>query len=293
ETEQQRAEKIQKNRSFRIGSNGDGSSWFHGVGPTAEVARLEAALKPLLNDIFQDARQEGRREPVDAYTFDALMVLADRPRPAPTGTTADTAPATNGTNSSTPVVSDSDGWSFAKVIVRADLAALDRGHTEAGELCEIAGHGPVPVADVWKIIDGGAFIAGIATNGTQIDRVRHYGRHPTVLQRTVLEWETAGTCAVEGCTNAVRTEIDHTEPWATTHVTQIGDLAAICTRCHHLKTHRGYTLGPRLPTGKRQLIPPGECPAGAPPDAPSEQPGDAPVADGPDEPERPGLFDTG
>ncbi|HEY6531559.1 MAG TPA: HNH endonuclease signature motif containing protein, partial [Acidimicrobiales bacterium] len=191
------------------------------------------------------------------------------------GTTADTAPATNGTNSSTPVVSDSDGWSFAKVIVRADLAALDRGHTEPGELCEIAGQGPIPVADAWKIIDGGAFVAGIVTDGTDVSKVRHLGRRPTVLQRTVLEWETAGTCAVEGCTNAVRTEIDHTEPWATTQVTQIGDLAALCKSCHAKKTYEGFTLGPRLPNGKRQLIPPGH------PAPPGEQGAQS------------GLFDTG
>ncbi|HEY6532574.1 MAG TPA: DUF222 domain-containing protein, partial [Acidimicrobiales bacterium] len=274
ETEQQRAEKIRKQRSFRIGSSGDGSSWFHGVGPTAEVARLEAALKPLLNDIFQDARQQGRREPVDAYTFDALMALADRPR---MGSGSDEGPARE-------VDPSDDGWSFAKVIVRADLAALDRGHVEPGELCEIAGQGPVPVADVWKIIDGGAFIAGIVTDGTQIDRVRHYGRHPTVLQRTVLEWETAGTCAVEGCTNPIAIEIDHVADWANTHLTQIGDLAAICRSCHAKKTYEGFTLGPRLPTGKRRLIPPSET---------SPPPCDASIADGPDEPEQPGLFDTG
>ncbi|HEY6531462.1 MAG TPA: HNH endonuclease signature motif containing protein, partial [Acidimicrobiales bacterium] len=214
------------------------------------------------NDIFQDARQEGRREPVDAYTFDALMVLADRPHPAPTDTTTET-PTTNGTN-------DGENWRFAKVIVRADLAALDRGATGPGELCEIAGQCPIPVAEAWKIIDGGAFVAGILTRGTQIDRVIHYGRHPTVLQRTVLEWETAGTCAVQGCTNAVRTEIDHTEPWATTHVTHIEHLAALCRSCHAKKTYEGFTLGPRLPNGKRKLIPPGQP---APPGEHTEQSG--------------------
>jgi hypothetical protein len=143
------------------------------------------------------------------------------------------------------------------VIVRADLAALDRGHVEPGELCEIAGHGPVPIADVWDMIDGGAFIAGILTRGTDIVALRHLGRRPTALQRTVLEWETAGTCAVEGCTNAVRIEIDHVDPWARTHTTDIDQLAGLCVHCHRRKTHEGFTLGPRLPTGKRRLHSPG------------------------------------
>jgi hypothetical protein len=33
ETEASRAERIRRNRSFRVGSNGDGSSWFHGIAP--------------------------------------------------------------------------------------------------------------------------------------------------------------------------------------------------------------------------------------------------------------------
>jgi 5-methylcytosine-specific restriction endonuclease McrA len=108
------------------------------------------------------------------------------------------------------------------------------------------------------MIDGGAFIAGILTRGTDIVALRHLGRRPTALQRTVLEWETAGTCAVEGCTNNVRIEIDHVDPWAHTHLTDIDQLAGICSRCHRRKTHHGYNLGPRLPTGKRHLHPPGE-----------------------------------
>jgi hypothetical protein len=271
ETEASRAERIRRNRSFRVGSNGDGSSWFHGIGPTSDIARLEAALKPILDDIFQDARQEGRREPVDAYTFDALLTLTDR------GAIGGRHPGTPGGGDSAAIGRDAnaagareeqdavggagrarDRHGHAKVIVRADLGALDRGHTEPGERCEIAGHGPVPVADVWKMIDGGAFIAGILTHGTDIVALRHLGRRPTALQRTVLQWETAGTCAVEGCTNNVRIEIDHVDPWAHTHTTDIDQLAGLCVHCHRRKTHEGFTLGPRLPTGKRHLHPPGQ-----------------------------------
>jgi hypothetical protein len=299
ETEASRAERIRRNRSFRVGSNGDGSSWFHGIGPTTDIARLEAAIRPILDDIFQDARQDGRREPVDAYTFDALLTLTDRgasrsnagagagaadggntggsgEEPALSGGTAGTSSGQRSSGNGR----SGDRHGHAKVIVRADLGALDRGHTEPGELCEIAGHGPIPVADVWKMIDGGAFIAGIVTDGTDIVALRHLGRRPTALQRTVLEWETAGTCAVEGCTNTIRIEIDHVADWAHTHTTDIDQLAGICSRCHRRKTHEGFTLGPRLPTGKRHLHPPGE------PNPPGE-----PVPAG-QQAEQHGLFDT-
>jgi hypothetical protein len=304
ETEQDRAARIRRNRSFRVGSNGDGSSWFHGIGPTTDIARLEAALKPILDDIFQDARQDGRREPVDAYTFDALMTLTDRGAIASEDTRVGGG-ANAGRSGDEPERSGEDRarsggaaragdrHGHAKVIVRADLAALDRGHTEPGELCEIAGHGPIPVADVWDMIDGGAFIAGIVTHGTDIIALRHLGRRPTALQRTVLEWETAGTCAVEGCTNNVRIEIDHVDPWAHTHTTDIDQLAGLCVHCHRKKTHHGYTLGPRLPTGKRHLLPPGERPDSAlstMPDHQSSQPQPTEPADG--STGQAGLFDS-
>jgi hypothetical protein len=175
-----------------------------------------------------------------------------------------------GASSSEDAARAGDGHGHAKVIVRADLGALDRGHVELGELCEIAGHGPIPVADVWDMIDGAAFIAAILTEGTDIVALRHLGRRPTVLQRTVLEWETAGTCAVQGCTNTTRVEIDHVTDWADTHVTDIDHLAGICIHCHRKKTHQGFTLGPRLPNGQRQLHPPGHR---TPPDEQDEQDG--------------------
>jgi hypothetical protein len=284
DTEAERAEKVRRKRSLRIGSAGDGSSWVHLNGPTADIARLEATLKPIIDGIFHDARREGRREPFEAYAYDALLTLADRDN--------NTASRTGG----------GDRCRDAKVIVRADLAALDRGHVEPGEVCEIAGHGPIAVTEAWRIIDGGAFVAGIVTDGTDITALQHLGRRPTALQRTVLEWETAGTCAVEGCTNHAAIEIDHVQDWADTHLTHIEHLAALCRTCHATKTYDGYRLGPRLANGKRKLIPPhppGSPPPSAQPDRPAardERDHAAPArpghALGPHDPEQTGLFDT-
>ena len=155
------------------------------------------------------------------------------------------------------------------MIVRVDLTALDRGSVAPGEVCEIAGQGPIPVADAWRMIDGDAFIAAVTTKGTEIDKVVHLGRRPTVLQRTALEWFSAGECSIEGCTNPARIEVDHVADWADTRITALPDLASPCGHHHDLKTHHGYTFGPRLPSGKRRLIPPeGLDPSGGtdPPD---------------------------
>ena len=152
-----------------------------------------------------------------------------------------------------------------KMIVRVDLTALDRGQVAPGEVCEIAGQGPIPVADAWRMIDGDAFVAAVTTNGTEIDKVIHLGRRPTVLQKTALEWFSAGECSTDGCTTPARIEIDHVADWADTKITTGSPTwPSPCGHCHDLKTHHGYTFGPRLPNGKRRLIPPDESPPGAP-----------------------------
>ncbi len=135
------------------------------------------------------------------------------------------------------------------------------------------------------MIDGDAFVAAIATRGTEVTKLVHLGRKPTVLQRTALEWLSAGECSAEGCTSKARLEIDHIADWADTHRTELGQITGPCGRCHDLKTHHGWAWGPLLPSGKRRLIPPegqalcdDDARAGpAPPGVP------VPTSDAPDE----------
>ena len=115
-------------------------------------------------------------------------------------------------------------------------------------------------------------MAAISTNGTEIHKVVHLGRKPTALQRTALEWLSAGECSIEGCTSPARLEIDHVADWADTKVTRLGDLTKPCGHHHDLKTHHHYRFGPLLPSGKRQLIPPDETGADPPPTSGSDPP---------------------
>ena len=85
DTEADRAERIRKNRRSGPAPTATARRGRTSTGPTAEIARLEAAIKPLLNDIFIDAREQGRRESRDAYAFDALMALVDRATTNPGG----------------------------------------------------------------------------------------------------------------------------------------------------------------------------------------------------------------
>ena len=62
-----------KNRSFKKGTNAAGEGWGRFNGPADMNARLNARLKPFLDDVFAQAREQGRRERTDAHQYDALM----------------------------------------------------------------------------------------------------------------------------------------------------------------------------------------------------------------------------
>ncbi len=252
ESDAQKAERIRRKRSLRVGTNPDGSGWGRWSSlPAADQARLVALLEQQASQIFTEARAAGVRESHDAYMADALTALAEHAAGSP-GAARDDGPAEEGDGGAV----EATRWDFTKVIVRVDASALERGELARGEVCEIAGHGPVPVATVREMIAGGAFVAALSTKGTEIDRVVHLGRRPTALQKTVLDWHAGGTCSIEGCNGTARLEIDHVADWADTHVTRIQDLAPLCGHHHDLKTHKGFRLGPRLPNGRRRLIPP-------------------------------------
>lgn len=138
----------------------------------------------------------------------------------------------------------------AKVIVRIDHAALRRGHTEAGETCEIAGIGAVPVASVRALLDD-AFLAAVITDGRDVTTVAHLGRQPNAYQQTALQAQGI-ECSTLGCPNRDRLERDHRIPWRVTHHTALRELDWSCPHCHDRKTHHGDMLAPG--TGKRRLL---------------------------------------
>jgi hypothetical protein len=289
------ADKAERHRRIRRvfhGVDADGVGWGRWQAPIAEHLRLVTQLEGEQAKVFAEARAGGEREPVQAYAADALFRIFDRAARNATGTSGDS-DTSNGSRVG------GDDWSFTKMIVRVDLAALDRGELAPGEVCEVAGRGPIPVADAWRMIDGDAFVAAVTTNGTKIEKVVHLGRKPTVLQRTALEWFSAGECSIEGCTSPARIEIDHVADWADTEITTLSELASPCGYHHDLKSHHGYRFGPRLPSGKRRLIPPGGA------DPPDESPPGLTLLHGTAHPEPRGagpargdptqgdLFDTG
>jgi hypothetical protein len=237
EAENARYQAIRKSRYFRHWSDVDGA--FRGefkLTPDAG-ARLLSSLEVRANELFDEARKADNRESSGAYAADALVDLVTR------------SVADGTTKSGTPAV----------VHVRVDAGALRRGYVEGGEVCEIAGVGPVPVATARAVLPE-AFLKVVIVDAVDVVSVCHVGRYVSAHVRTAIE-ERDPTCVVPGCDVAMGLEIDH---WQTGYgdggVTALANLARLCHFHHAMKTYRGFGLGGG--PGKWEWQPPPDFPSG-------------------------------
>jgi hypothetical protein len=123
-----------------------------------------------------------------------------------------------------------------EVIVRVDWDALTRGWPLDGEVCEIAGIGPVSGSVVKAMLDSGdAVLKAVVTKGVDVVTVAHLGRRPTAFQTTALRWLDL-ICGEAGCGQRAFLEIDHTIPWTTNRITLLQLLQPRCRHHHRAKT---------------------------------------------------------
>ena len=137
-------------------------------------------------------------------------------------------------------------------LLRLDYTALVRGEVLDGEVCEIAGLGPIPVR-VARDLLGESILKLVITKGVDVINVTHLGRRATVAQQVALWWRDP-LCTREGCTHPWRLQTDHREDWAKTHHTRCDELDRLCPADHDLKTRHGWALVEG--TGKRPMVPP-------------------------------------
>jgi len=119
-----RYRRIRSERHVRTWEDHDGSH-VHFQSTADDVAVVMTAIQAYERPIFQAARQAGERESAGAYRADALVAMARAATGASTTDLKVTIPR-------------------AELRIRVDFAALERGHTTAGEVCEIPGFGPIP-----------------------------------------------------------------------------------------------------------------------------------------------------
>ena len=233
-------------------------------GTHASLATIRAGLATTHERVFQQARRDGRHERADAHLFDALELLcadavaASRSGPRAAGRPGAPAGRVEGGSSG----GDGSGVvrrpavPASKVIVRVDHAALMRGYPLDGELCEVSGVGPIPVAAVRDAVaSGDPFLAAVVTDGVDVQSVVHLGRRPTSVQQTALEF-TNPVCSRADCGRSARLEADHRLDWHHTRHTRLDELDLLCGADHDLKTHQGWRLEPGR--GVRRLLAPDE-----------------------------------
>jgi hypothetical protein len=225
--------RIRESRCLRRHSDAEGAYNLSLRTTPDDGAKIDAALQPVIDRIFGQARRQGRRESPDAYAADALVELV----------AGGSAPHSNGHSSRA---------RESKVIALVDYEALRRGHSQHGETCEIAGVGPVPVSTVRAMLSD-AFLALVVSDGVDVYTVAHPGRAVTAHQRSALEAR-GYRCEVPGCSVRHNLELDHISGWSITKRTALDDLAWECSHHHYLKTHCGYRL--EGPPGNRRWINP-------------------------------------
>jgi Domain of unknown function (DUF222) len=186
-------------------------------------ARFDSAWEAHTDRIFREARRAGRHEPRAAYAAEALVALA------------------------------TDGpCKPVEVRVTVDTAALARGHTEAGERCEIDNLGPVPVTIARTLLNDASVIA-MVKDGDDITTVSSPKRTIPKKLRRALEARYP-VCGVIGCANDWFLQIDHVVPVEERGETNIHNTWRICPHHHFLKTHCGWrVLGE---PGHWDLVPP-------------------------------------
>jgi hypothetical protein len=258
EAERQRRARAERGAWAR--SNRDGSAELRFRSTSEEVAEVWSIVSSYRDRLFRDRAPGSDQVSFDQRAADGFLDMA---RAAAAGTLlADGAQPELPLDDLAPA---RPAPQPAKIIVRVDLASLLRGYPSGGEVCEVAGYGPVPVAAVKDMMaTGNPFLAAVVTKGKNVATVAHLGREPSAHQQTALEWLDP-RCRAEGCDRTVGLERDHRVDWSPTQVTLLGWLEWLCTHHHDLKTTKGWRLVHG--TGIRAFVPPDDPrhPSNSPP----------------------------
>ncbi len=217
------ARRLHNNRRAHEWTDPDGTYRLEARLAPDAGARFSSAWKAHTDRVFCEARRAGRREPRAAYAADALVALASEGPCKP-----------------------------VEVRVTVDSAALARGHTSAGERCDITGVGPVPVTTARALLDD-ASVSVMTRDGDDITAVSRPTRTIPVKLRRALEARFP-TCAVQSCANDQYLEIDHVVALEDHGRTEVGNLWRLCSHHHRLKTYAGWKVVGT--NGDRDLVPP-------------------------------------
>lgn len=242
---ERRRERIHRRRSARCWTDSDGAWNLSAIGPADAGSGFMVEWERLTDERFQAARRAGERGTREQYAFDALAEMAARSNRVRIG------------------AADGDGTGGKPAtrenlrhlgLIRVDLTALLKGGVGDGELCEIAGVGPISVQAARELL-GESILKLVITRGVDVVSVTHLGRGPTAAQQVSLLWANP-VCCVQGCNRVRRLEWDHRRPWAQVRETVLANLDGPCEFHHARKTRDGWEMVHG--TGRRAMVPPSD-----------------------------------
>lgn len=239
---ERRRERIHRRRSARSWTDRDGAWNFAAVGPADGGSGFVVEWERLTDERVAAARAAGERGTREQFAFDALAEMASRSHRLRSG------------------VSGVGGSGVQREnlrhlgLIRVDLTALLKGGVGDGELCEIAGIGPISVSAARELL-GESILKLVITRGVDVAHVTHLGRGPTTAQEVALLWANP-VCCVQGCNRMRRLEWDHRRPWAEVRTTVLDNLDGPCEFHHARKTRDGWELV--VGTGRRAMVAPSD-----------------------------------
>lgn len=221
-SEEQKHRRAYKRRQLRHWTDIEGVFRLDGRLTPESGAVVMACLQPFFQEITRQAARDKIKESAAAHLADALVAMAERSRSVPPGAMR-------------------PGPS-AVVHLRLDYAAIERGHLEKDEICEVPGIGPVSLKAARQML-GDSRQMLIAVEGDDIRMVKGIGHSiPDRLRRAVYERDD-NRCVVPGRdTNHWGHQIDHVKEYRHGGETQLYNLALLCLWHHKLKTHYGYRI---------------------------------------------------
>jgi hypothetical protein len=177
-------------------------------------AKVQEALEHYAKVEFEAARGNGTWVTHSAYLADGLVAMSETAR--------------NGS------ATGERSGPLALVEVRVDHAALVRGSVAEGEVCEIEGIGPIPLAEAERLASD-SVLRLLLIKGGVVQKISNTTRTiPPRLKQAIIDRDR--TCVVPGCDVSWNLEIDHRVPFAQGGLTDEENLARLCHEHHRQKT---------------------------------------------------------
>jgi len=83
-----------------------------------------------------------------------------------------------------------------------------------------------------------AFLVGVVMKGTEVAKIKRFGRRFGAEIRDALLVKHRFRCSTPGCTNWARLEIDHVQPYSKDGPTTYANADPKCRPCHLEKTRQ-------------------------------------------------------